>query len=112
MASSGRELDPKSAWALGEFRESHIELLLVDDKDGFGGRYDGGITTVHGNRGRGQEEGVAAAYVAYQGERLRGRLVVKFDNDDDTPGANVCKYRPRDEGTVGLSTEQVLYSYR
>lgn len=77
------QVDPKSAWALGEFRESLIELRLIDqhhqrlvrargiDEDGAG--EEGGIR---------EEE---ASLIAYQGENLAGRLVVKLE-DAGEPG--------------------------
>lgn len=87
-------MDPRSEWALGEFRDAPIELRLLDRggagmaAKGFGGAGEGGAEE------DGRSQGGAAAggrvvssstRVAYQGECLAGVLVVKFDGENGEP---------------------------
>ncbi len=75
-------MDPKSEWALGEFRDAPIELRLLEHGSiGAGGvpqqeehRPSGGDAAAPGGRRR-----VLSVRSAYQGERVAGLLVVKFD---------------------------------
>ena len=79
-------MDPKSEWALGEFRDAPIELRLLEHT----GTNAGGIPQQEQRR-EGSDSAAAAAAAgggrrralsirsAYQGERLAGLLVVKFD---------------------------------
>jgi len=74
-------MDPRSEWALGEFRDAPIELRLLEHRINSGGgepqqeqRAEGGGAAASGGRRR-----VLSIRSAYQGERLAGILVVKFD---------------------------------
>lgn len=83
-------MDPKSEWALGEFRDAAIELRLLERKsassgakrgEGGGGGGDTGsqeqassISSAAGGRRR-----AVSIRSAYQGERLAGLLVVKIE---------------------------------
>ena len=87
-------MDPKSEWALGEFRDTPIELRLLDRGGagtvgkGFDDAGEGGTE----EDGRSQSGTTAAGRVAsssrrvaYQGECLAGLLVVKFDGENGEP---------------------------
>ncbi|CAM9220960.1 unnamed protein product [Ascophyllum nodosum] len=67
-------MDPRSVWALGEFREAPIELRLLDSGDDASvqdsGRHTGPLVT---------NKATPARRIVYQGERLVGLLVVGFD---------------------------------
>lgn len=71
MASLDAQVDPKSAWALSEFREAKITLGLLDQ------------AKQAGRQALGTGVRMDSVHVAYQGECLAGRLVVKLDNTDD-----------------------------
>lgn len=92
-------MDPKSEWALGEFRDAPIELRFLDHKSagsrgvlakggvGVGGA--GGDIHSTPQQGQGRSVGVSSTagggrrvvstHSAYQGERLAGLLVVKIE---------------------------------
>lgn len=74
-------MDPRSEWALGEFRDAPIELRLLEHRSNSAGgvprqeqRPAAGDAAAPGGRRR-----VLSIRSAYQGERLAGLLVVKFD---------------------------------
>lgn len=76
-------MDPKSAWALGDFKEAQLELLLVGNSrpgsnSGRGGIRRGLVTDTPG-----RDSGIAGveSHIAYQGESLAGHLVVRFDSN-------------------------------
>lgn len=88
-------MDPKSEWALGEFRDAPIELRLLEHKNtgaaaaaavaegavGEGSpqqRRPVGTDAASAAAGGGRRR-VLPTRSAYQGERLAGVLVVKFD---------------------------------
>lgn len=78
-------MDPRSEWALGEFRETPIELRLLDHRGASKANPAEGEREGGGNRAQAASTasrgvvGGAARRIAYQGERLSGLLVVKFD---------------------------------
>lgn len=83
-------MDPKSEWALGEFRDAPIELRLLDRgkagtvAKGFGGAEEAGADQDGRSQGvtGGGRVASSARRVAYQGECLSGVLVVKFDGEN------------------------------
>lgn len=100
-----QDMDLKSAWALGEFRDAPLELRLLEHSRNTGpaavahggaARDDSGIPhpqQQQHSRPMGTDAYAAAAAAggrrrslsirsAYQGERLSGLLVVKFDAGD------------------------------
>ncbi|CAM9490665.1 unnamed protein product [Ectocarpus sp. 12 AP-2014] len=89
-------MDPKSEWALGEFRDPPIELRILEHRVAGGGVAAAAAAGGGGAGGSPQQQqalpGTTAAAAAaggrrrvlpvrtaYQGERLTGLLVVKFD---------------------------------
>lgn len=82
-------MDPKSEWALGEFRDAPIELRLLDRgkagaiAKGFSGTEEGGAEEDGRSQGgaAGARVALSSSRVAYQGECLSGVLVVKFDGE-------------------------------
>lgn len=85
-------MDSKSEWALTEFPQPSIELRLLDHSTSAsenGSRRAGD----HG-RGGAQQAGsartVSSTRIAYQGERLAGVLVVKFDAGSGEPWRTFC----------------------
>lgn len=87
------EMDPRSDWALGEFREARIELLLLEHDGAMSGNLvkSGAAAPASvdhaGSSAYRPRSGVASSSsrrIAYQGERLAGLLVVKFDAE--SPG--------------------------
>lgn len=87
-------MDPKSEWALGEFRDPPIELRILEHRvaGGAGGGGAGGspqqqqalpegsvATTTAAAAAAGGRRRLLPIRTAYQGERLTGLLVVKFD---------------------------------
>lgn len=84
-------MDPRSEWALGEFRDAPIELRLLDRggagvaAKGFGGAGEGGAEEdgrSQGGTAAGGRVVSSSTRVAYQGECLAGVLVVKFDGEN------------------------------
>ena len=86
-------MDPKSEWALGEFRDAPIELRLLEHSNSSSGA---AVPQAPGAAGDssppqyrtagtdaaaagGGRRRVLSIRSAYQGERLAGLLVVKFD---------------------------------
>lgn len=86
-------MDPKSEWALGEFRDAAIELRLLEHRNtgGAAAAKGGSAGDIRGSpQQQGPEGSVSAAAPggrrrllpirsAYQGERLAGLLVVKIE---------------------------------
>lgn len=76
-------MDPKSEWALGEFRDAPIELRLLDRgkagavAKGFSGAEEDGRS-----QGGAAGRALSSSRVSYQGECLSGVLVVKFDGEN------------------------------
>ena len=84
-------MDPRSVWALGEFREAPIELRLLDSGDDASVQDSGGHTGPLVTN-----KATPARRIVYQGERLVGLLVVGFD-----AGAGEGALRSR-FGTIGV----------
>lgn len=89
-------MDPKSEWALGDFREAALELRILDagSVSSSGTHQDGNNTVrpepvAEETSEAGRRETTAAAeggeHLAYQGERLSGLLVVKLDPGSGEP---------------------------
>ena len=87
-------MDPRSEWALGEFRDAPIELRLLDRGGAgtvekyFSGAGEGGAEEDGRSQGGTTAGGrvvSSSRRVAYQGECLAGVLVVKFDGENGEP---------------------------
>lgn len=79
-------VDPRSAWALGDFRGSQVKLQLIGDSfRGNGAGSGGGRSRVEAAIHGGDFWGVdTEPSVAYQGERLTGRLIVQLANSTES----------------------------
>lgn len=71
-------MDPRSTWALGEFRDAPLELRIFDNsrnpslEEDFVGQF--------GSQSKHTKKATLARRIAYQGERLAGLLVVSFED--------------------------------
>lgn len=80
-------MDPKSTWALGEFRKADMELKLLGDRIARSNstRQETSQRSAMATlRSAESGSGALKPQITYQGERLTGQLVVKFQKSIET----------------------------